>query len=113
MIVESPASTVWCTSQATQASALYRIGQPLAPKSKPTPVSLPGCVIADLPSLPASSRSPERRTLTVNLPLLRIIGNDLDAFSTETVSSGGSKDTWVSQLAVNIFTSPSLAHETA
>src|SRR5437879_13605380 len=77
------------------------------------PVSLSGCCMADLPNLPASSRSPVRSTLIVNMRLRRIIGKDLDVFSTERASRGGSKEIWLSQLAVKILTSPSFAHETA
>src|SRR5438105_4451478 len=113
MSVESPAGVVWRISQATQASASCRMGQPFAPRSYSIPLSLSGWYTADLPNFPASSRLPESNTLTVNARLRRIIGNDLDVFSTETAINGGSNDTCVSQLAVNTLTSPWLAHETA
>src|SRR6266849_4828636 len=111
--VESPASSVWRTSQATQASASRNTGQPFDPGMYATPASLSGCCMADFPSLPASSRWPERCTFTVNLRLRRIMGRDFESFSTEMASNGGSKDACVSQLAVKMLTSPSSAHDTA
>src|SRR6266849_4449011 len=111
--VESPASTIWRTSQATQASASRNTGQPFDPSVYSTPTSLSGCCMADFPSLPASSRWPERSTFTANLRLRWIMGRDFESFSSEKASNGGSKETWVSQLAVKMLTSLSSAQDTA
>ena len=69
--------------------------------------------MADLPSFPANSRSPERNTLMVHFRLCRIIGNDFEVLSIDMATRGGSKEICVSQFAVNMFTSPAYEHETA